>query len=135
MQCQINRFWRSWSQFAGPNLFVGDKWHTLQRNIAVGDIVWLCDQNALRGQFKLGRVVSVNPDSRGVVRDVNVKIVPSYCVSVTKPEVRPIKSAASKHPTSKVQKDFQSIILHRDVRRLVVLLPVEEQAGGPEKKF
>ncbi|RXN14669.1 gag-pol fusion poly [Labeo rohita] len=137
MQCQVNRFWRSWSQFAGPNLFVRNKWHTLQRNVAVGDIVWLCDQNALRGQFKLGRVVNVNPDSRGVVRDVNVKIVPSYCgsiiQSVTKPEVRPVKSVASKHPTFKVQKDFQSIILHRDVRRLVVLLPVEEQAGGPGK--
>ncbi|KAI2651191.1 Endoplasmic reticulum mannosyl-oligosaccharide 1,2-alpha-mannosidase [Labeo rohita] len=96
MQCQINRFWRFWSQFAGPNF----------RNY-----------------------------SRGVVQDVTVKIVPSYCVSVIKPvrkpEVRPVNSAASKHPASK---DFQPIILHRDVRRLVVLLPVEEQAGGPGKE-
>lgn len=130
MQGQVNRFWRSWSQLAGPNLFVRSKWHASQRNVSVGDIVWLCDQNALRGQFKLGRVISVNPDSRGVVRDVNVRIVSSCCV----PEMRPVKSA-SKHSASRLQKDFQSTVLHRDVQRLVVLLPVEEQAGGPTEKL
>ncbi|KAI7792395.1 gag-pol fusion polyprotein [Triplophysa rosa] len=45
MQCQVNRFWRSWSQLAGPNLFVRSKWHTLQRNVTVGDIVWLCEMH------------------------------------------------------------------------------------------
>nr|XP_040058096.1 uncharacterized protein LOC120834249 [Gasterosteus aculeatus aculeatus] len=50
MQHQNNKFWRSWSQLAGPNLFVRSKWHTTQRNVADGDIVWLCDQNALRGE-------------------------------------------------------------------------------------
>lgn len=136
MQHQVNKFWRSWSQLAGPNLFVRSKWHTTQRNVGVGDIVWLCDQNALRGHFKLGRVVSVNPDSRGIVRDVNVRVVASSCI----PEVRPAASApkhpgskqpASKHPASSIRRDLQSTILHRDVRRLVVLLPVEEQAGSP----
>lgn len=28
------------------------------------DVVWLADQNALRGQFKLARVVSVNADKK-----------------------------------------------------------------------
>lgn len=123
MQHLVNKFWRSWSQLAGPNLFVRSKWHTTQRNVSVGDIVWLCDQNALRGHFKLGRVISVNPDSRGIVRDVNVRVVPSSCI----PEVRPATSA-SKHPTSSIRRDLQTTVLHRDIRRLVVLLPVEEQA-------
>ncbi|XP_073670277.1 uncharacterized protein [Paramisgurnus dabryanus] len=127
MQHQVNRFWKSWSQLAGPNLFVRSKWHTLTRNVTVGDIVWLCDQNALRGQFKLGRVVSVNPDPGGVVRDVKVRIVQSCCV--------PVAKSTPKHPVSKVQKDFQSRILHRDVRRLVVLLPAEEQLGGLGEKL
>ena len=65
-------FLRSWSHLAGPNLFVRSKWHTTQINVTVGDIVWLCDQNALRGQFKLDRVVTVNPDPKGIVTDVNV---------------------------------------------------------------
>ncbi|KAJ8278530.1 hypothetical protein GJAV_G00088610 [Gymnothorax javanicus] len=131
MQHQVNKFWRSWSQLAGPNLFVRSKWHTTQRNVSVGDIVWLCDQNALRGHFKLGRVINVNPDSKSIARDVNVRVVASSCI----PEVRPATSApkhpASKHPAFSIQRDLQSAILHLDVRRLVVLLPVEEQAAGP----
>lgn len=119
MQAEVTKFWRSWSQLAGPNLVVRSKWHTSQRNVAVGDVVWLCDQNALRGQFKLGRVVSTNPDRKGVVRDVNIRIFPSYCIPITKP----LKGKPS-HP---VKEKIQATILHRDVRRLVVLLPAEEQ--------
>lgn len=44
----------------------------MHRNVAVGDIVWIADQNALRGQFKLGEGIRVNPDRKEVVRDVNV---------------------------------------------------------------
>lgn len=120
MQAEVTKFLRSWSQLAGPHLFIRSKWHTAERNVAVGDVVWLCDQNALRGQFKLGRVVSTNPDSKNVVRDVDVRIFPSYCVPITKA----VKGKSS-HP---VKGRIQATILHRDVRRLVVLVPAEEQA-------
>ncbi|TKS65757.1 hypothetical protein D9C73_028022 [Collichthys lucidus] len=118
IQAQVNHFWKSWSQLAGPNLFVRCKWHTTERNVAVGDIVWLCDQNALRGQFKLGRVICVNPDSKGTVRDVKVQVSPSHCVPIS-----------GSRPTAKgsASSDRGSTVLHRDVRRLVVLLPVEDQ--------
>lgn len=33
----------------------------------------------------MARVVSVNPDEKGIVRDVNVRTFPSYPVSVSKP--------------------------------------------------
>ena len=123
MQSEVSKFWTHWSQLAGPNLFVRSKWHTAQRKVTVGDIVWLSDQNALRGQFKLGRVVGTNPDGKGIVRDVNVRIFPSYHVPVTK-ALKP----KTNHPTSDGKKrKFQATILHRDVRRLVVLLPAEEQ--------
>nr|XP_057945469.1 uncharacterized protein LOC131139671 [Doryrhamphus excisus] len=120
MQSEVNKFWRSWSQLAGPNLFIRSKWHTTQRNVKIGDIVWIADQNALRGQFKLGRVVSTNPDDKGIVRDVDVKVFPSYCV--------PLVKAKRTHPTCDGPREkMHSTILHRDVRRLVVILPVEEQ--------
>ncbi|CAI5644747.1 unnamed protein product [Oreochromis niloticus] len=115
VQTMVNNFWRSWSQLAGPNLFIRSKWHTAERNIAVGDIVWLCDQNALRGQFRLAKVISVNPDSRGIVRDVHVRVSPSSSIAV-------------KSPKSATRSPELSTILHRDIRRLVVLLPVEDQA-------
>ncbi|KAL3056681.1 hypothetical protein OYC64_019209 [Pagothenia borchgrevinki] len=122
MQEEVAKFWRSWSQLAGPNLFVRNTWHTSQRNVTVGDIVGLCDQNALRGQFKLGRVINTNPDSKGIVRDVNIRIFPSYPVPVTRAQQKTL-NLTSKRGSEKIP----ATILHRDVRRLVVLLPAEEQ--------
>lgn len=84
IQAEVSKFWKRWSQLAGPNLFIRSKWHTKERNVAVGDVVWLADQNALRGQYKLARVVNVNTDSKGIVRDVLVKTFPSYPVPTTK---------------------------------------------------
>ena len=78
--------------------------------------MWLTDLNALRGQFRLGRVVEVCPDAKGVVRDVKVKTCQSC----------PVPSRQSKRIQS--VENCPSTTLHRDVRRLVVLLPAEEQA-------
>lgn len=119
IQAEVNWFWRKWSQLAGPNLFVRSKWHTKQRNVAVGDVVWLADQNALRSQYKLGRVVNVNADKEGIVRDANIRTFPSYPISTLK---HVCGDKAKKRSTK-----IPATILHRDVRRLVVLLPVEEQ--------
>lgn len=115
IQVEVNKFWKKWSQLAGPNLFIRSKWHTKKRNVAVGDVVWVADQNALRSQYKLGRVVQVNQDKKGVVRDANVRVFPSYLVDITKPTKRGTRSS------------IPATILHRDVRRLIVLLPIEEQ--------
>lgn len=117
IQTEVDRFWRKWSQLAGPNLFVRTKWHTAHRNVAIGDVVWLADQNALRGQFRLARVISVNIDQKGIARDVHVRTFPSYPVSTVKP-IQKVKKPSTKIPAT---------VLHRDVRRIVVLLPVEEQ--------
>lgn len=115
IQIEVNKFWKHWSQLADPNLYIRQKWHAPARNVAAGDLVWLADQNALRGQFRLGRVVEVCPDARGVVRDVRV----ATCRSC------PVSGGQSKR--NRVEENYPSTILHRDVRRLVVLLPVEEQ--------
>lgn len=83
--------------------------------------MWLTDLNALRGQFRLGRVVEVCPDAKGVVRDVKVRDVKvKTCQSC------PVPSRQSKRIQS--VENCPSTTLHRDVRRLVVLLPAEEQA-------
>lgn len=89
--------------------------HTPARNIAVGNLVWLADQNALRGRFRLGRVVEACTDAKGVVRDVKVRTCQSCPVSDRQPK------------RSQGMMDSPSSVLHRDVRRLVVLLPVGEQ--------
>ncbi|XP_067280641.1 uncharacterized protein [Pseudorasbora parva] len=116
IQTEVDRFWRKWSQLAGPNLFVRTKWHTAHRNVAIGDVVWMADQNALRGQFRLARVIDVNTDNKGIVRDVHLRSFPSYSVPTVKP-TKKVKEHSIKIPAT---------VLHRDVRRIVVLLPVEE---------
>ncbi|XP_048035062.1 uncharacterized protein LOC125260633 [Megalobrama amblycephala] len=129
IQGEINKFWKRWSQLAGPNLFIRSKWHTRERNVAVGDIVWVADQNALRSQYKLGRVIKVNADPKGIVRDVDVRVFsshPVFCSGLEKTDTRKItKSESTK---------ILSTVLHRDVRRLVVLIPVEEQFKNVEEK-
>ncbi|KAJ8372871.1 hypothetical protein AAFF_G00276100 [Aldrovandia affinis] len=117
VQGAVSEFWRRWSQLAGPNLFTRPKWHTRERNVAVGDLVWLADQNALRCQYRLGRVVQVVADSAGVVRDVRVRTVPAC----------PASPGGAKTREKKGSGKLPGVVLHRDVRRIVVVLPIEEQ--------
>lgn len=83
----------------------------------VGDLVWVDNQNALRGQYRLATVVKVNADKKGLVADVHVKTSPSYPVSIMK------HSLQEEKPTTKIPAG----VLHSDVRRIAVLLPIEEQ--------
>ena len=110
----VDRFWTRWNELAGPNLFVREKWHTKERNVQIGDIVWIADSNALRGQFRLGLVTATRPDRHGVVRDVDVKV----CAGL------PVASTERKGRTSKQLPS--TLTLRRDVRRLVVLIPAED---------
>lgn len=54
MQVEVTKFWRSWSQLASS-----ETCGKVQKEISpYGDVVWLCYQNALRGQLKHGKVVN-----------------------------------------------------------------------------
>lgn len=50
LQHKVSIFWKKWSELVGPNLFIRSKRHMKQRNVMVGDVVWLADQNVLRGR-------------------------------------------------------------------------------------
>ena len=78
-------------------------------------MVWLADQNTLRGKFRLGQVIAIYPDKKGIVRDVDLKI----CMGLAGPHVSRVRRENSDLPTT--------IVLRRDVRRLVVLIAVEDQ--------
>lgn len=79
------------------------------------DLVWLADQNVLRGQFRLGRVMEACSDAKCVVCDVRVRTCQRH----------PVFIGQSKRNLG--VRDCPSTILHRDVRRLGLLLPREEQ--------
>ena len=109
VQSLVDRFWLEWQKLTFPTLVQRKKWHTECRNLQVGDLVLIQDQSLLRGEYKLAVVVSVYPDDRGRVRQVDVLY-------------RNIKSEPSR-----IYRGCKGTRLRRDVRRLVLLLPVEEQ--------
>ena len=58
---------------------------------------------------------------KGIVRDVNVRIFPSYSIPMTKVLKGKVKNS------TQVKERIQATIVHRDGKQLVVLLPVEDQ--------
>ena len=91
-----------------PTLLVRQKWHHQRRNLKVGDLCKLKDSNAWRGEWRICKVVNVYPDSKQVVRNVDVEVAANY--------------------DGKTKYKFQSPrVLSRHVSNLVVILPVEQQ--------
>ena len=50
------------------------KWTGEQRNISVGDVVLLCDENEERNDWKLARVVECFTSNDGLVRSVKIQL-------------------------------------------------------------
>ena len=72
-QLLANHFWRRWLREYLPSLQERHKWQQEQRNVRVGDIVMVADDNVRRNQWILGRVLNVFPGSDGLVRSVEVR--------------------------------------------------------------
>ena len=97
----VSKFWKNWYQSIFPSLVIRPKWHVEVRNLEIGDLVMVADQNAIRGDYRLALVSEVYPDHKGRVRQVQV----SYKLS-----------DSNKYTSVK-----------RDVRKLVLILPIREQ--------
>ena len=74
VQYLANLLWSRWRHEYLSTHHARSKWQTPIKNISVGDIVLLADENAPRNQWKLARVVEVHPSADKLVRSVNVKI-------------------------------------------------------------
>ena len=72
-QYLANLFWRRWINEYLPTLMERQKWNTKKRNLHVGDIVLVADDNFTRGNWPLGRVVQVTKSKDGMVRVAKVK--------------------------------------------------------------
>ena len=69
----VNSFWKRWIRDVFPSLVPQRKWHTDRRNVQINDIVMVEDQNAMRGKWRIGKIIEVFPGSDGRVRNVKVK--------------------------------------------------------------
>ena len=105
VQLIASGFWKKMVNNYFPSLIVRQKWHTDHRNIAIDDIVLIQDTNAIRGQWKLGRVSEVEKSKDGHVRNCHVKY-----------KLFDFDSSINKRFTT----------IRRAVQRLIVILLVEE---------
>lgn len=78
----------------------------------------VADQKALRGHYRLARVVSVNNDKKGVVKS-------EYSQNIEFPQQEILGRLAEQRRN--IQLQSLHTVLHLDVRRIVISLPVEEQ--------
>ncbi len=74
VQYLVNEFWYRWRNEYLKSLQIRSKWQKPKRNLSVGDIVILRDDNLTRNDWKLARVVEVYPSQDGYVRSVKLLI-------------------------------------------------------------
>lgn len=66
-------FWRRWTREYLPTLQLRSKWHRVNKNLQIGDVVILLDDNTPRSCWPLGRVTATYPGSDGLVRSVSIR--------------------------------------------------------------
>ena len=73
VQHLAEQFWRRWIRLYLPTLQERHKWSAVKRNIKVGDLVLLLDENTPRNLWPLAIVKEVNTGRDALVRSVRVK--------------------------------------------------------------
>ena len=69
----VDSFWKRWNRGVFPTLVPRRKWRVERRNVRIGDVVTVADENAVRGSWAMGRITDVFPGADGKVRNVKVK--------------------------------------------------------------
>ena len=105
-QLILESFWKKMNRDYFPSLIVQQKWHTLRRNVSVGDVVLLQDRNVFRGEWKMGKICKVFPDVNGVVRSCEIKY-------------------KDRSPGLKLTKGY--ITVSRPIQRIIFIVPVEDK--------
>lgn len=72
VQHLLEQFWSRWRKEYLANLAVRQKWHVPKRNIQIGDIVIVKDDDLPRNQWRLGRVKEVTVSTDGLVRKAKI---------------------------------------------------------------
>ena len=74
VQYMANIFWTRWKREYLQTLQARTKWNQPKRNIEIGDIVLIKDENTARNYWPMARVVNVRQDSKGFVRSATLKL-------------------------------------------------------------
>ena len=68
-----DRFWCRWKRLYLPELQKRVKWVDLERNLAVGDLVLIADENTPRNLWPLAVVKDISPGHDGLVRSARLR--------------------------------------------------------------
>lgn len=74
VQALSEQFWRKWRVTYAASLQKRGKWQNAKPNLQVGAIVLVADDSSARGDWRLGRVVSVKRSRDGLVRSAEVQL-------------------------------------------------------------
>ena len=69
----MKQFWNRWYKEYLLELNYMRKWVDVQRNVKVGDVVLIADDDVRCHEWMIGRVVDVHPGRDGLIRSVTVK--------------------------------------------------------------
>ncbi|CAM1298249.1 Uncharacterised protein r2_g783 [Pycnogonum litorale] len=73
VQYIADQFWRKWLKLYLPELQSRQKWYNVRRNLEVGDLVLICNENTPRSVWPLAIVRETVPSKDGLIRSVKVK--------------------------------------------------------------
>ena len=73
MQYMADIFWKRWTKEYLPDLQNRQKWFQPKRNVQIGDIVLIVDDQAPRNSWPMGLVYETHEDKQGLVRSAKIK--------------------------------------------------------------
>ncbi len=74
VQYLSEQFWSRWRKEYLTNVSLRQQWHTPRRNVHVGDVVIVKEDNVPRNEWRLARVVETSADDAGFVRKVKLQM-------------------------------------------------------------
>ena len=74
VQYLSEQFWNRWRKEYLANITLRQRWHTPRRNVQVGDIVIVKEEEVPRNEWKLAKVLEVHKDDDGLVRKTTIQI-------------------------------------------------------------
>jgi hypothetical protein len=93
----LNHFWNRWMCEYIPRLIERKKWKRPQRNLAVGDVVFIVLPNPIRNTWPLGRIVCVETGVDGIVRSAEVEVTRAHPGKRNRKEPHDVKTTVTRY--------------------------------------
>lgn len=101
VQYLAKQFWSRWRREYLANISLRQRWHSPRRNLQVGDIVMVKEDEAHRNEWRLARVKGTTTDKDGLIRRVKIHLGDS----------RLGKKGERLHKMSEVERPIQKLVL------------------------